>query len=290
MAGACTEGIDTGFVALGYAKVAFLGIVQGISELLPISSTAHMRIVPAMLGWQDPGSAFSAAIQLAALAAVVSYFWRDVKGLTIGTLGALARRDFNDRTFRFGLGIVIGTIPIVIGALFLEKHINACGSPLRALWVIGAACLVMGALLALAEILARHERHVGDAGLLDFVVVGLAQVGALIPGVSRSGSTLTAALFRDFEREEAARFSFLLGLPAIFGAGVYELLKLYKAGIDGYAWSVLFVGVFIASISAFAAIWGLLRILERFSSWPFVIYRILLGLVLLAGAGLGWLS
>ncbi|RFB78696.1 undecaprenyl-diphosphatase UppP [Methylovirgula sp. 4M-Z18] len=290
MAGACTEGIDTGFVALGYAKVAFLGIVQGITELLPISSTAHMRIVPAMLGWQDPGSAFSASIQLAALAAVVSYFWRDVKGLTLGTLGAVMRRDFNDRTFRFGLGIIIGTIPIGIAGLLLEKHLNACGSPLRALWVIGVACIVMGALLALAELLARHERHVGDAGMLDFIIVGIAQVGALIPGVSRSGSTLTAALFRDFEREEAARFSFLLGLPTIFLAGAKELWTLYKAGIDGYAWSVLFVGVFIASISAFVAIWGLLRILERFSSWPFVIYRIVLGLILLAGAGLGWLS
>src|SRR5271169_5223547 len=109
MASACTNGIDTGFVALGYTKVAFLGIVQGITELMPISSTAHMRVVPALLGWQDPGSAFSGAIQLAALAAVVSYYWRDVKGLTTGTLGALLRREFSDRTFLFGMGIVIAT-------------------------------------------------------------------------------------------------------------------------------------------------------------------------------------
>src|SRR5258708_26674027 len=112
MAEACTQGIDTGFVALGYDKVAVLGVVQGITELLPISSTAHMRIVPALLGWQDPGSAFSAAMQLAALAAVVSYFWSDVRQLATSSLGALARRDFKDRYFRLALWIVLATIPI----------------------------------------------------------------------------------------------------------------------------------------------------------------------------------
>src|SRR5215472_205456 len=112
MVSACTSGIDTGFVALGYAKVAVLGVVQGITELMPISSTAHMRIVPALLGWRDPGSAFSAAMQLAALAAVIAYFWRDVRDISIGSLSALARRDFSDRELRFAFGIVIATIPI----------------------------------------------------------------------------------------------------------------------------------------------------------------------------------
>src|ERR1700704_3420186 len=113
-AGICTQGLDTGFVELGYAKVAFLGVVQGLTELMPISSTAHMRIVPALLGWQDPGSAFSAAMQLAALAAVVSYFWRDVSGLVTGSLGAVARRDFNNWDFRFAMWIVLATVPIVL--------------------------------------------------------------------------------------------------------------------------------------------------------------------------------
>src|SRR3981081_4427639 len=114
MAAACTEGLDTGFVALGYAKVGFLGIVQGITELLPISSTAHMRLVPAFLGWQDPGSAFSAAMQLAALAAVVSYFWVDVRALTLNSIAALARGQFEDRYVRFAMWIVFATIPIGI--------------------------------------------------------------------------------------------------------------------------------------------------------------------------------
>ena len=290
MASACTSGIDTGFVALGYAKVAALGIVQGITELMPISSTAHMRIVPALLGWQDPGSAFSAAMQLAALAAVVGYFWRDVKDIIFGSLSALVQRDFSDHALRFAFGIVIGTIPIGIAGLALAKTLNTCGSPLRELWVVGVACIVMALLLGLAELVARHQRSFDRVGLLDCLWVGIAQVGALIPGVSRSGSTLTAALFLGFKREEAARLSFLLGLPAIALAGLKELAELRHAGLDGHGWAVLAVGLIIASLSAFVAIWGLLRILERFSAWPFAVYRALIGAVLLAGVATGWLG
>lgn len=158
MTEACTQGVDTGFVALGYARVALLGVVQGITELLPISSTAHMRIVPALLGWQDPGSAFSAAMQLAALAAVISYFWGDVSQLATNSLRALANRDFQDRHFRFSVGIILATIPIGVAGLSLSAVLNNCGSPLRSLTVIGWACIVMAILLALAEIYARHRR------------------------------------------------------------------------------------------------------------------------------------
>ena len=289
MAEVCTQGVDTGFAALGYAKVAVLGVVQGITELLPISSTAHMRVVPALLGWQDPGSAFSAAMQLAALAAVVSYFWSDVSQLAVGSLGALVRRDFKDRHFRLALWIVLGTIPIAVAGVALAGVLNTCNSPLRSLSVIGWACIVMAGLLALAEIAARHARKIEDASLIDALLVGLAQVGALIPGVSRSGSTLTAALGLGFKRAEAARFSFLLGLPAIALAGFKELWELYKAHLDAQGWSVLAVGLVVASISAFVAIWALMRVLERYSAWPFVIYRGALGVILLAGLGLGWL-
>jgi undecaprenyl-diphosphatase len=290
MAEACTSGIDTGFVALGYAKVAVLGVVQGITELMPISSTAHMRIVPALLGWRDPGSAFSAAMQMAALAAVIAYFWRDVRDILFGSLAALLKRDFSDRELKLACGIVIGTIPIGLAGLALAKTLNTCGSPLRHLWVVGAACLVMAALLGLAELIARHQRSFERVGLLDCLLVGIAQVGALIPGVSRSGSTLTAALFLGFRREEAARFSFLLGLPAIALAGLKELAELRHAGLDAHGWAVLGVGLLVASLSAFVAIWGLLRVLERYSAWPFAVYRAALGLVLLAGIATGWLG
>ncbi|TPJ10854.1 undecaprenyl-diphosphate phosphatase [Mesorhizobium sp. B2-7-3] len=289
MADICTQGVDTGFVGLGFAKVAFLGLVQGITELLPISSTAHMRIVPAVLGWQDPGSAFSAAMQLAALAAVVSYFWGDVRDLLFGSIDALTRRDFADRHFQLASWIVLATIPIVIAGVVLSGVLNTCNSPLRSLSVIGWACIGMAILLALAEIFARHKRTIGEASLADALLVGVAQVGALIPGVSRSGSTLTAALGLGFKRAEAARFSFLLGLPAIALAGLKELWELHKVHLDAHGWSVLGLGLLVASISAFFAIWGLMRVLERFSAWPFVIYRGLLGVVLLLGVAMRWL-
>ena len=143
----CTRGVDTGFVALGYAKVALLGVVQGITELLPISSTAHMRLVPAVLGWQDPGSAFSAAMQLAALAAVVSYFWSDVHGLAANSVRAIARGQLHDRDLRFSLWIILATIPIGIAGLLLAKLLNTCNSPFRDVSVIGWACVAMALLL-----------------------------------------------------------------------------------------------------------------------------------------------
>jgi undecaprenyl-diphosphatase len=290
MASACTAGLDTGFVELGYAKVAALGVVQGITELLPISSTAHMRIVPALLGWRDPGSAFSAAMQAAALVAVISYFWSDVRGLVFGSIGAVVRRDFRDWNLRFAIWIVLASLPIIIAGLLMSKTLNTCDSPLRSLPVIGISMITLAVILAIAEFYCDHSRRFDQLTLKDAMIVGIAQCGALIPGVSRSGSTLTAAMFRDLNREDAARFSFLLGLPAIAGAGLKEFHELYKAHLDMHGWSILAVGLVVASISAFAAIWGLLRILEKFSAWPFVVYRGAIGVMLLVGAATGWLA
>jgi undecaprenyl-diphosphatase len=287
MTGICTQDIDTGFAALGYTEVAVLGIVQGISELLPISSTAHMRLVPAFLGWQDPGSAFSAAMQLAALAAVVSYFWHDVHMLARNSIAAMVHGQLKDRSFRFVLWIVLATVPIGIAGLLASKLLNTCNSPVREVTVIGWTCVVMALLLAVAEIFSRHRRTLDEARFTDAMLVGLAQVSALIPGVSRSGSTLTAALALGFKRDEAARLSFLLGLPAIALAGLKELWELHRIHLDSHAWAVLAVGLVVASISAFLAIWGLMRVLERFSSWPFVVYRFGLGATLLAGVMAG---
>ena len=209
MAAVCTQSVDTGFVALGYAKVSVLGVVQGITELLPISSTAHMRVVPALLGWQDPGSAFSAAMQLAALAAVVSYFWNDLRDLTVNSWRAVLRRRLDDDYFRLSVWIILATLPIGLAGLALAGVLNACGSPLRTLSVIGWACVVMAVLLAFAEVYARHKRTITQASMVDALLVGVAQVGALIPGVSRSGSTLTAALalVSSATRRVGSRFS-----------------------------------------------------------------------------------
>ena len=290
MATACTQGVDTGFVALGYAKVAFLGVIQGITELMPISSTAHMRVVPALLGWRDPGSAFSAAMQLAALAAVISYFWHDVTRLARESVTAAAERQWDDQSLRLVVWIGFATVPAALAGLALSPILNQCSSPLRGLSVIGWACVVMAILLALTEFTARHRRSLDDASFLDAMIIGVAQIGALIPGVSRSGSTLTSALALGFKRAEAARFSFLLGLPLIALAGLKEVWELHKAHLDAHGWSILAVGLVVASVSAFAAIWGLMRVLERFSAWPFVVYRALLGVGLLAGVATGLLS
>jgi undecaprenyl-diphosphatase len=284
------RGVDVGFVTLGYAKVAVLGVVQGVTELLPISSTAHMRVVPALLGWTDPGAAFSAAMQAAALVAVVSYFWRDIAAISGGSAVALRARRFSDPNLKLAMLVVLATVPIAVGGLLLAPMLNACNSPLRSLPAIGIACLVMAVLLALAELFARHKRDAPDATWRDALLVGLAQVGALIPGVSRSGSTLTAALGLGFRRQEAARLSFLLGVPAIALAGAKELWVLHQAHLSHQGWTILMLGIAVAALSSFVAIWGLMRFLERFSTWPFVAYRALLGLVILGGVLTGRLA
>jgi len=212
-----------------------------------------------------------------------------VRAIGLGSLRAMRYRDFQDWNFRFAVWIVLATLPIVAAGVLLAPLLNACHSPLRSLTVIAIACVVMSGLLALAEIYSRHKRTLDHATLKDAMIIGVAQIGALIPGVSRSGATLTAALFRDLKRAEAARFSFLLGVPAIAGAGAKELWELHKAHLDAHGWSILGFGLLIASLSAFVAIWGLLRILERFSAWPFVVYRGLMGIFLFVCVYFGWL-
>lgn len=290
MTASCTQGLDIGFASLDYLQIGLLGVAQGITELLPISSTAHMRVIPAVLGWTDPGSAFSAAMQLAALAAVLSYFWRDVRQVWMGSATAIRTRNFQDPSFRLAIGILFATLPIGIMGIALSSVLNACNSPLRGLMVIGISSIVMAVLMGVSELTCSHRRNVEDMRLRDALIVGLAQVGALIPGVSRSGSTLTGALFLNFKREEAAQFSFLIGLPAIALAGLKELWVLYQAHLTADAWAHLLFGLLIASISAFAAIWGLMRFLERFSTWPFVVYRALLGIFLVTAVSVGWLT
>ncbi len=277
----CAQGVDTSFVALGPVKIAFLGIVQGITELLPVSSTAHMRAIPAFLGWPDPGSAFSAAMQLAALVAVLTYFNADISALATGTLKALRKRDWANSELRLAIAVVVATIPIVVVGGFLSRILNACGSPLRTPLVVGIACVGMAVLLGLAELLARHRRDAKSLSLFDALLIGLAQVGALIPGVSRSGSTLTAALSLGFAREDAARVSFLLGIPAIALAGAHELWVLHQANLSADGWYVLAIGLVTSSLASFVAIWGLMHWLEKFSTWPLVIYRALFGVALI---------
>ncbi|MBP5973131.1 undecaprenyl-diphosphate phosphatase [Brasilonema sp. CT11] len=287
----CASGseVNLDFTSLGWIDVIILGIVQGITELLPISSTAHMRIVPTLLGLQDPGSAFSAAMQLASLTAVLSYFWKDLKKLTGETVRAITGQDYQSSSFRLMVGLLLGTLPISVAGLLLKPILNACDSPMRGLVVIGAASIVMSLLLAIAEKRGERDRTFEKITLWDGIWVGIAQAFALIPGVSRSGSTLTAALFLGMERETAAKFSFLLGLPAVVLAGALELHTLFKAGLSGAGWLTLLIGLISASISAFVAIWGLLRYLEKHSTLIFIFYRFGMGIFLIVAVISGWL-
>jgi undecaprenyl-diphosphatase len=189
---------------------------------------------------------------------------------------------------------MIGTIPIGVAGLLLQKRLNQCDSPLRGIAVIGWACVVMGVLLALAEWYGQGGRRGGrrtwtNLTFADGIWVGIAQAFALIPGVSRSGSTLTAALGLGMERATAARYSFLLGVPAIVLAGLYELLQLRKAGLNAHGWELLLLGLASGSAAAYFALWGLVRYLRDHTAWVFAWYRVFLGIVLLLGAARGWL-
>jgi len=262
-----------------------LGVVQGLTEFLPISSTAHLKVVPVLLGWGDPGVAVTAVIQLGSIVAVLAYFRRDLRLVALATLQALRQGSWQAPEARLGLAIALGTVPIVLAGLAIKLLVQDFDhSPLRSLPSIGVVSIVMALLLALAEQLGRRRRQLGDVQLRDGLLVGLAQALALIPGVSRSGSTLTASLFDGWRRADAARFSFLLGIPAISLAGLVELKQAFTQPASAGPLPLL-VGVLSAMVVSWLAIAWLLRFLQKHSTWWFVGYRLLFGLALLLGAG-----
>jgi undecaprenyl-diphosphatase len=251
-----------------------LGIIQGLTEYLPVSSTAHLRIVPALLGWNDPGAAFTAVIQLGTLVAVLAYFWRDIIAITRDTLTGKSQ---------MGWMIVVGTIPVVVLGLLFKHHIE---STLRSLYVIAAAMIGLALVLAVAEWLECRRkalRTMEQVGWLDAIVVGLAQAVALIPGSSRSGCTITGALFCGLSRETAARFSFLLSLPAVFAAGIFELIKArHELLATQEHVHDLIAATVVSFIVGYASIAFLLGYLKKHTTWLFILYRLALGAVLLA--------
>jgi undecaprenyl-diphosphatase len=268
-----------------------LGFVQGATEFLPISSTAHLKVVPVLLGWGDPGVAFTAVIQLGSIAAVVWYFWSDLTQLVTGAVKAIARSDYQDNNFRVTLGILIGTLPIIFFGLLIKKLIpDYDNSPLRSLGAIAIASIFMSLLLGIAEKLGTRKREFNQLAMSDGIFMGLAQALAVIPGVSRSGSTLTAGLFIGLERATAARFSFLLGIPAITLAGLVECKDLFQEGLGGAGIVPLVVGVLSAGIFSYMAIAGLLRFLKNRSTWVFIWYRLVFGVLILGAIGAGLLK
>jgi undecaprenyl-diphosphatase len=268
-----------------------LGFVQGVTEFLPISSTAHLKVVPVMLGWGDPGVTFTAVIQLGSIAAVLWYFWSDLSQLTTGAIRAIQKSDYKAHEFRMAVGIILGTIPIVIFGLLLKVLVRDLDhSPLRSMVAIAIASLFMASLLALAERCGTHKRNFEDLRRRDGILMGLAQSLALIPGVSRSGSTLTAGLFMNIERSTAARFSFLLGIPAITLAGLVELKDVFEQQVTISQLLPLGVGLIASAIFSYLAIAWLLRYLKTRDTWIFVWYRLAFGLMILGGIALGQIT
>ena len=273
----------TGALSLAQAcwHAVVLGIVQGLTEFLPISSTAHLKVVPVLLGWGDPGVAFTAVIQLGSIAAVLAYFRQDLLEVAQGVTRAFRHGQWRDPSARLGVAIALGTVPIVLAGLALKHFVpDYEHSSLRSLTSIAIVSIVMALLLAVAELIGSRRRQLQQVTSRDGLLVGLAQALALVPGVSRSGSTLTASLFDGWQRADAARFSFLLGIPAITLAGLVELKDAIAAPANGGPIPML-VGVLTAGVVSWLAIAWLLRFLQRHSTWVFVGYRLVFGLVLL---------
>ena len=257
-----------------------LGIVQGLTEFLPISSTAHLRIVPAFAGWEDPGAAFTAVTQLGTMAAVLIYFRADL--LRIAKAWSRSLRDPTVRReldARLGWYILFGTIPIgIFGLLFKDQIENGA----RDLYLIGVALIVLGLVLAVAEKLGSQERDIEQIRTRDGLAIGAAQALALVPGVSRSGATITAGLFMGLDRTAAARFSFLLSIPAVVLSGVLELGTILEGeDSEHVSLGALALATVLAFVSGYAAIALLLRFLANHSTIVFVVYRVALGALVL---------
>jgi undecaprenyl-diphosphatase len=266
---------------LSLVQAIVLGIVQGLTEFLPISSSGHLRIVPAFVGWDDPGAAFTAVIQLGTMAAVLLYFRHDLLRITTAWLRSLrdpaVRRNLDAR---MGWYLIFGTVPIVIfGVGFKDQIENGA----RDLYLIGTMLIVFGLVLLTAEAMSRRDRDVTTITRRDAIVIGFAQALALVPGVSRSGATISAGLLLGFDRVSAARFSFLLSIPAVVLSGLYELKDVVNGSAEGAVGvGPTAVATVLAFITGYAAIAFFLRFLTTHSTAVFVAYRVVLGAAVLA--------
>jgi undecaprenyl-diphosphatase len=257
-------------------QIIVLALVQGLTEFLPISSSAHLILVPVLSDWPDQGLAFDVAVHVGTLSAVVWYFRKEVIAMSRDWFGSCLQRQQVGES-RLAWAVIWGTVPVVIGGLLLHDLVDTV---LRSPLVIAWATIGFGLLLWLADWLGQRQRDEHHLTWRDVVVIGLAQALALIPGTSRSGITMTAGLFMGLTREAAARFSFLLSIPTILMAGSYKSLHLVKeaATVD---WFAMFIGVVLSALTAYLCIHLFLKLLERIGMLPFVLYRLLLGGVLL---------
>jgi undecaprenyl-diphosphatase len=275
---------------MSFIEAVILGIVQGLTEFLPVSSSGHLRIVPAIAGWPDPGAAFTAVIQIGTMAAVLIYFRHELLAVARDWTRAVLRlgEPRDRKNVRLGWYLALGTLPIVFFGFIFKDQIETVA---RDLYLIGTTLIVLGLVLGLSDRLAKHERDMDQITPRDATIIGFAQALALVPGVSRSGSTLTAGLALGLKRAEAARFSFLLSVPAVVLSGLFELRKAFDgewaAGIGA---GDVIVATIVSFFVGYAAIAFLLRWLGSHNTAIFVIYRIALGVAVLALAANGAIS
>ena len=272
---------------LDFLKAVILGLLQGLTEFLPISSSAHLRIFPELWGWGDPGAAFTAVIQIGTELAVLIYFRKDIWRIGSTWVQSLYRPDLRGTLdSRMGWYIIVGSLPIVVLGVLLKDIIE---QDFRNLWIIGTTLVVLGIILGIADRVGRSDRSISRMTLRHAVFLGLAQAAALVPGVSRSGATISMGRFLGYDREAATRFAFLLAIPAVVGAGLFELNEI-PGGDNAYGpWPTL-VATIVSFIVGYAAIAWLLRYVSTRSYLPFVLYRIALGGFTLTMVSLGYLA
>jgi undecaprenyl-diphosphatase len=275
---------------VNWIETIILGLVQGLTEFLPVSSSAHLRIVGELLpNSADPGAAFTAITQLGTETAVIIYFWRDiVRILKQWTLSLVGRVERSDPDARMGWLIILGSLPIGVLGLLLEDYID---TEFRSLWITATMLVVFGVILAVADRVGRQARHLDDLTVKHGVLFGLAQALALIPGVSRSGGTITAGLLMGYTREAAARYAFLLAIPAVFASGLYKLAQSVGQPQAGpYGMTETLVATGIAFVVAYVIIGWFMHYISNRSYTIFVWYRIALGLAIFVLLGLGVIS
>ena len=270
-----------------FIRAVVLGVLQGLTEFLPISSSAHLRIFPELFGWGDPGAAFTAVVQIGTELAVLIYFRHDIWRIANAWVRSLfqpAWRGHQDS--RMGWYIIVGSVPIVVLGIALKDVIE---QDFRSLWIIGTTLIVLGVVLGIADRVGALRRTIDDMTLQHALMLGGAQALALIPGVSRSGATISMGRFLGYEREAATRFAFLLAIPAVIGAGLFQLPEI-PGGENAYGVGPTLVATVVSFVVGYAAIAWLLRYVSTRSYLPFVIYRVALGTLVLALVGTGVLA
>ena len=255
-------------------KAVVLGLIQGLTEFLPISSSAHLRIFPELFGWGDPGAAFTAVIQIGTEIAVLLYFRKDIWRIATTWLKSLVHPEYRGQLdARMGWYVIVGSVPIVILGILLKDVIE---KDFRSLWIVGVTLIVLGVVLGVADRISSDDRTLKEIGMKHAVLMGLAQAAALVPGVSRSGATISMGRFLGLDREAATRFAFLLAIPAVIGAGVFELKEI-PHGDNAYGWGPTVLATVVSFVVGYAAIAWLLRYISTNSYLPFVLYRVGLG-------------